>query len=165
MSWLVWETVFNSLRVLMRWDEVMWTSCPNTMLAWQFVSKLHWLTLLAPICRLTSVYLLVATIYKEKTSHTVLSSFLNQWTILVQRYITNEYDCSFLSLSSLFRCVSSLSILQSVSIMHECSPTCVAKRVNSTSQVERQCIASQKIMFVHDFCNNNLYIYCMHSSL
>ena len=78
--------------------------------------------------------------------------------------VTNDYDCPLLSLTSLF---PSTSILQSVSIMHECTSSCQAKSVNSTSQVERQCISSQKLTFVCDFSHNSIYslnIYCMHLS-
>ena len=67
--------------------------------------------------------------------------------------LSNDYDCPLLSLSSLFRCVFSTFIMQSVSIMHECTPTCVVKQVNSAMQVERHSIISPKYVFVHDFCN------------
>ena len=79
---------------------------------------------------------------------------------IVRTPLSNDYDCPLLSLSSLFRCVFSTSIMQSVSIMHECTPTCVVKQVNSAMQVERHSIISPKYLFVHDFC---VFVYCMHS--
>lgn len=80
--------------------------------------------------------------------------------------LTNEYDCPLLSLTGLFRCVSSYSVVQTVSIIHECTSTCTIKHVATTSQVERLSIESQKDVFVHDYTNNlfSLNIYCMHSS-
>ena len=78
--------------------------------------------------------------------------------------LTNEYDCPLVSLTDLFWCVPSHSILQSVSIMHECT-TCTVKHVTTTTQVERLSVMSQKPMFVHDYSNNLFLVnvYCMHS--
>ena len=42
--------------------------------------------------------------------------------------VINEYDCPLLSLICLFRCVSPHSIIQSVSIVHEC---CVLLLISS----------------------------------
>jgi len=81
--------------------------------------------------------------------------------------ILNEFDCPLFSLTNLFRCVVSNSILQSVSIIHECTSSCMLKRVNTASQVEREVVVEQKLQFEHDYCNNNLYscnMYCLHSS-
>ena len=80
--------------------------------------------------------------------------------------ISNDYDCPLLSLNYfLFRCIPAHCILQSVSQIHECSPTCDLQCVNTSSTVERLFVSSQKHMFVHDF-SINLYsfnVYCMHS--
>lgn len=70
--------------------------------------------------------------------------------------LTSEYDCLLVSLADLFWCVPSHSIIQSVSIMHECT-TCTVKHVTLTSQVERLSVMSQKPMFLHDY-NNNLFL-------
>ena len=100
--------------------------------------------------------------YKVKEYHTALFESVDTFGTQV----INEYDCPLLSLICLFRCVLPHSIIQSVSIVHECTPTCMVKHVTTTSQVERLSVRSQKRMFVHDF-GNTLYsfnIYCMHSS-
>ena len=81
--------------------------------------------------------------------------------------VINEFDCPLLSLTNLFRCVLSYTISQSVSVIHECTPSCTFQRLNTATQVEREVVVSQNLSFQHDFCNNNLYsfdIYCMHSS-
>ena len=79
--------------------------------------------------------------------------------------LSNYYDCPLLSLSCLFQCVFSTSIMQSVSIMHECTTTCVVKQVNRAVQVERHSILSRMNVYVHGVCHNlySLNIYCMHS--
>ena len=80
--------------------------------------------------------------------------------------LCNEFDCPLFSLTNLFRCVPSTSIFQSVSIIHQCTSTCMCKLLSDTTQIERQTVTKQMLTFVHDFCNH-LYcfnIYCMHSS-
>ena len=58
--------------------------------------------------------------------------------------ITNDYiyiyDCHLLSLTYLFCCIPAHCMLQSVSLIHECSPTCV----NTSSTVHRHSVSSQK---------------------
>lgn len=79
--------------------------------------------------------------------------------------VCNEYDCPLLTLSNLFRCIPSICISHSVSVVHECSASCVFRRIITTAIVERRRVQTQKLSFVHDF-SNNLYalnIYCMHS--
>ena len=79
--------------------------------------------------------------------------------------LRNEYDCPLLSLTCLFRCIPVHSILQSVSIIHQCSPTCTVQCVSASRTVEILSVPSQTHVFMHDF-SNNLYsynIYCMHS--
>ena len=80
--------------------------------------------------------------------------------------VTNEFDCPLLSLTTLFRCIPSHSIMQTVSIIHECTPSCVFKHTNTSTQVERETVVSQKLLFVHDYSNNmfSFNVYCMHSS-
>ena len=101
---------------------------------------------------------MIGLMYKVKEYHTALFSCLNQWTHGTQ--VINECDCPFICL---FRCVSPHSIIQSVCIVHECTPTCMVKHVTTTSQVGK---TISKVTKIHDF-GNNLYsfnIYCMHSS-
>ena len=72
--------------------------------------------------------------------------------------VCNEYGCPLLSL---FQFVPSDCISHSVSVVHECSSTCVFRRINTTTIVERKHVKS---CFVHDL-SNNLYalnVYCMH---
>ena len=63
----------------------------------------------------------------EGISYCVIQLFESVDTFGTQ--VINEYDCPLLSLTCLFRCVSPHSIIQSVSIVHECTPTCIVKHV------------------------------------
>lgn len=78
--------------------------------------------------------------------------------------VYNEYDCPILSLSNLFCCVPSTSINHSVSVVHECSSSCVFRRISTTTTVEREKVQACKLCFVHDFSNSMyaLNVYCMH---
>ena len=79
--------------------------------------------------------------------------------------ICNEYDCPLLTLTILFRCVPSTAISHSVSVVHECSRTCVFKHTDTTTIMERTHVQARKLKFVHDL-SNNMYafnVYCMHS--
>ena len=82
--------------------------------------------------------------------------------------VSNEYDCPLLSLNCFFRCVFAHCVLQSVSIVHECTSTCMVKNVTSSCIIECLSVSSQKQLFVHNYNNtNNIYalnIYCMHFS-
>ena len=52
--------------------------------------------------------------------------------------VTNEFDCPLLSLTTLFRCIPSHSVMQTVSIV---------------TQVQRETVVSQKLLFVHNYSN------------
>ena len=47
-----------------------------------------------------------------------------------------EYDCPLFTLSSLFRCVSSSSVIESVSFMHKYTSTCIVKKITCITYVE-----------------------------
>ena len=75
----------------------------------------------------------------------------------------NEYECPLYSLTNLFRCVPSDCIKHSVSLLHECTPSCTFKQANAESQIERENVVNQQLVFEHDY-NSNIYslnIYCM----
>ena len=71
----------------------------------------------------------------------------------------NEYDCPLYTLTDTFRCVSSDSICQTVSVLHECTSSCLFE-----TQVERETVTSNTLVFEHDY-SNTIYsknVYCMH---
>ena len=77
--------------------------------------------------------------------------------------LNNEYDCPLYSLTDLFHCVQSLCINHTVSVVHECSSSCMFKSLPVGTQVKRQTVMSHKLTFDHDFCNNiySRNLYCM----
>ena len=79
--------------------------------------------------------------------------------------LTNEFDCQLYQRTTLFRCVSSQCISHSVSVIHECTPTCVFKHVTTTTSVERHPVDVHKLAFQNDFANDIYCLnrYCMHS--
>ena len=81
--------------------------------------------------------------------------------------ITNDYDCPLLSLTNLFHCIPAHYILQSISVIHECSPTCNLQCVYTSSTVERLSVSAETclymtsvIMYIH-----LMYTVCILSSL
>ena len=76
----------------------------------------------------------------------------------------NEYDCPLYTLTDTFRCVSSDSICRTVSVLHECTSSCLFKTLDTETQVERETVTSNTLVFEHDY-SNTIYsknVYCMH---
>ena len=63
-------------------------------------------------------------------------------------------------LNNLFQ---SLCVNHTVSVVHECSSSCMFKSLPVGTQVERRTVMSHKLTFDHDFCNNiySRNLYCM----
>ena len=78
--------------------------------------------------------------------------------------VLNENDCPLFSLTNTFCCISSSSILSSVSFFHECSSSCTFSRIPSDSQIERETVTTHKLLYIHDYqCSlYSLNVYCMH---
>ena len=75
----------------------------------------------------------------------------------------NDFDCPLLMLTKDIEYVDPTSLVRSISIVHQCSSSCVFKETVSRMLVEREAIESHRIIFEHDwsndmFCLNN---YCM----
>ena len=76
----------------------------------------------------------------------------------------NEYDCPLYTVTDTFRCVSSDSICQTVSVLHDCTSSCLCKTLDTETQVERETVTSNTLVFEHDY-SNTIYsknVYCMH---
>ena len=81
--------------------------------------------------------------------------------------VCNEYDCPLLYADQKVLVVPADSVLFSVSVVHECSHSCVFTVQPCQRTVERQVILdSDGIVYQHDFSNNLfcLNVYCMHRS-
>lgn len=77
--------------------------------------------------------------------------------------ILNEFDCPFLTFSNLIYCIPSTSVKRSVSVVHECSNTCMYTTDLTSKTVEHEGVDVSEVVFKHDW-STNLYclnIYCM----
>ena len=115
------------------------------------------------LCLQTDIALLTACFSVPEKSLCIVQLFERMDSFGVQ--ICNEYDCPLLTLTNLFRCISSTAISHSVSVVHECSTTCTFSHTQTTTIMERTYVPSQKLKFVHDMSNSMyaLNVYCMHS--
>lgn len=98
------------------------------------------------------------------------------WFCLVQVFellemhgvpLTNNYDCPLLELTSHVKTITPATIVSPVSIVHECTDSCVFVNSNTRRRVERCDIVVNKLVFQHD-SSNTLYclnIYCMNTVL
>ena len=78
--------------------------------------------------------------------------------------IVNEYDCPLLTLTANITIISSSLVIQSVSIVHECTSTCVFTTLPNICTVERERIELAQLIFKHDWTNMFycLNIYCIY---
>lgn len=78
--------------------------------------------------------------------------------VSMEEAIENELDCPLLELEERIEVIRSNKVTQSVSIIHECTHTCIFK---STSKriIEREQVTSEDgLTYHHDKTNN---IYCL----
>ena len=67
--------------------------------------------------------------------------------------MVNDYDCPLLTLTANITIISSSIVIQSVSIVHECTATCVFTTLPNISTVEREIIELTQLIFKHDWTN------------
>lgn len=142
---------------------VKFSASPGEVNTYQTLIETAFSTLLIPTCRWTLDSQLPASQHLE--SHFVLYNRLSRWTHLVFQCAMNTIALCLPYPIYLDVCVPSICISHSVSVMHECSVSCVFRHVNTTATVERREVRTRKLCFVHDFSNNlySLNVYCMHS--
>lgn len=78
--------------------------------------------------------------------------------------IVNDFDCPVLSLLNDFYAISPDCVLTPVSVVHQCTHTCVFLEKLSSSNIERESIATgHSIVFEHDWSNSMycLNVFCM----
>ena len=81
--------------------------------------------------------------------------------------VINEFDCPLLTLIPQFKCISSDCIIQSISVIHQCSSSCKFTLTNILTIVERHQVDQDMLCYVHDY-DANIYalnVYCMQSPL
>ena len=74
--------------------------------------------------------------------------------------VMNEYNCPVSDLSTTIFCTSGKNMQRPVSLVHECSASCVFKETaTSLRNVERESIQQNTLVFEHDW-SNTMYIFC-----
>ena len=77
--------------------------------------------------------------------------------------IRNDFKCPLFFMTSTINTIEPLSVTTCVSIIHECTDTCLFAETTSTHRVERENTEKRQLTFKHDYTNNCycLNIYCM----
>ena len=77
--------------------------------------------------------------------------------------ILNELECPLLTLTDIVYCIPSGSISHSVSVVHECSNTCVFLSSMASRRLEHETVSSSQLCYHHDWSNNmySLNVFCM----
>ena len=79
--------------------------------------------------------------------------------------ILNDFDCPLLSLTKTLYFATPKSLVCSVSVVHECSSSCVFRRQRSSATtVEREKVLNESsLVYEHDWSNEIvcLNMYCM----
>ena len=77
--------------------------------------------------------------------------------------ICNDLDCPLMLLIREVSCISPSQNLHSVSILHECTNSCILKQVSCSKRVECEDIQTTQTEFIHDWNNDTfcLNVYCM----
>ena len=68
--------------------------------------------------------------------------------------VRNDLDCPRLLLTQEIYGIPSLSIFKSVSIVHECTNSCVLVECAAQFDLEREQVEKTKLLYKHDFSNN-----------
>ena len=81
----------------------------------------------------------------------------------------NAIGCPMLKLTDVIFSVASSHIVKSVSVLHECGPSCkfIQKWTERTVEREKLSLCNSKLEYEHDFCHNKDYyinVYCIHST-
>ena len=76
--------------------------------------------------------------------------------------IVNSFDCPLLTLTDQFYAILPKCIVSPISIVHQCTDTCIYVQKSAPCNIERESIPQNFTVFDHD-CTNNLYclnIFC-----
>ena len=70
----------------------------------------------------------------------------------------NEFDCPLLTLTTVLRVLSPTVIVRAVSVIHQCTSTCVVDFMRIATRTERQGITENTLRLKHDW-SNTMYCY------
>ena len=70
----------------------------------------------------------------------------------------NEFDCPLLTLTKVLRVLSSTAIVRAISVVHQCTSTCVVDSVHIATRMERRGVTENTLRLKHDW-SNTMYCY------
>lgn len=74
--------------------------------------------------------------------------------------ISNDYDCPLLTMTNSVLAIVPSMVRMAVSIVHECTDTCIFVRCQRTRRLEREDVSTNSLVFRHDLCNA---MYCLNT--
>ena len=69
----------------------------------------------------------------------------------------NQFDCPLLTLTNILRVLPSVNNFCSVSVVHQCSTTCILKEKAVDTRLERHRVTQNTFFLLHDWSNT---VYC-----
>ena len=84
----------------------------------------------------------------------------------IEEQVFNDTECPLLTLTnSLYNIIPTSHIVSSVSIMHECNPSCTFENAYTSIPRERETLHTSKLIYTHDYSNKLfcLNVYAMSS--
>ena len=69
----------------------------------------------------------------------------------------NQFDCPLLTLTKVIRVLSPAAIVRAISVVHQCTSTCVVDSMHIAARMERQRVSENTLRLKHDWSNT---VYC-----
>ena len=95
---------------------------------------------------------------KERQLSVCLIQVMEPMTALEGDAICNELGCPLLTLTKTIRAVHPNCVLSSVSIVHQCTESCIFVEMFSTACEERESVLRKSLVYQHDWTND---LYCL----
>ena len=69
----------------------------------------------------------------------------------------NQFDCPLLTLTKVIRVLFPAAIVRAISVVHQCTSTCVVDSMHIAARMERQRVSENTLRLKHD-CRNSIVI-------
>ena len=63
----------------------------------------------------------------------------------------NQFDCPLLTLTKVIRVYSPAAIVRAISVVHQCTSTCVVDSMHIATRMERQRVSENTLRLKHDW--------------
>ena len=88
---------------------------------------------------------------KEEQLRYCLIQVMEPVTGLDGEFITNDLECPLLTLSKSICAVHPICVLSSISVVHQCTGSCIFVERLSSANVERESISRKVLVYEHDW--------------